>query len=126
MQLTNPMTRNLLLGIPVVGFMAVIDQAAWPLIFMIAVPLVLARYFPSKISGPPPDSEGSQSINESKGEIVLPFAIKPIHLIIVAIAIFLLNTSPKKLNRQSCTEEMALTTDELHPQYIITSRSFLR
>jgi hypothetical protein len=104
----NHVTKDLLLCIPVIAFLAIVDKALWPLMLVLAVPVILARYYPSRLLLNVKRSivEGTSTPLNTAFNVDL--LIKPVHLIVVASAICLLNTSPKKLEKPVCKKEMAI------------------
>ncbi|NND33222.1 MAG: hypothetical protein HKN76_11580 [Saprospiraceae bacterium] len=113
MRIESPKTIQFLLSIPIIAFLAVVDQAAWTLVLIFSVPMLLAWYFPSKAKFRQQDSNlWEEANNPAASDGKSSFKIEPVHFLIVAIAIFVLDTTPKKLNKQPCSEEMALTSDE--------------
>ena len=108
----NHVTKDLLLCIPVIIFLAIVDKAVWPLILVLAVPMILARYYPSRLldSAKLSLTEGTSTPLSIAFDIDL--LLKPVHLIVVASAICLLNTSPKKLEKPVCMKEMAINIEQ--------------
>jgi hypothetical protein len=108
----NHVTKDLLLCIPVITFLAIVDKAVWPLILVLAVPMILARYYPSRLLDSVKRSLAERTSTQLSTAFDLDLLIKPVHLIVVASAICLLNTSPKKLEIPVCKKDMAISIEQ--------------
>lgn len=93
--MSNVFFRNILISLPIAGFMLVIDKSTWPLIIAISLPLIAARYLPTLC----------QLIHRCDGsESGVSGAKKLAPLFLVGATIFVLNTTPEKLVETSNCE----------------------
>lgn len=97
--MSNVIFRNILISLPIAGFMLVIDKSTWPLIIAIFLPLIAARYLPTHC----------QLIHRCDGsESWVSGAKKLAPLLLVGATIFVLNTSPEKLMKtKNCELDLA-------------------
>jgi len=98
----------ILLITPVIGFMSVVDRSNWPFLAALALPVILARYLPSK------NRIFSLAVTGNRQDQFIPgrSSIKFIHLLIVGLTIFTLNMIPKKLEVKKCNYELASKIDQ--------------
>jgi hypothetical protein len=97
--------QAILLITPVIGFMSVVDQSNWPFLAALTLPVVLARYLPSKNMIFSLDTRQDQ-LKSGRS------SVKFIHLVIVGLTIFTLNMIPKKLEVKECNYELAGKIDQ--------------
>ncbi|MCB0669290.1 MAG: hypothetical protein KDC80_25880 [Saprospiraceae bacterium] len=106
--MSNVIFQKILLVIPITGFMLVIDPATWPFIIAVSLPLIAARYLPTRI----------WLLKNSEEDRVnkFSFAKKLVPLLLVGATIFSLNTTPKKLvDVKKCEYELAGKLDKQIP-----------
>lgn len=98
----------ILLITPVIGFMSVVDRSNWPFLAALALPVILARYLPSK------NRIFSLAVTGNRQDQFIPgrSSIKFIHLLIVGLTIFTLNMIPNKLEVKKCNYELAGKIDQ--------------
>lgn len=100
--------QKILLAVPIAGFMLVIDKAVWPFIAAISLPLLAARYLPTRLWN------SDESGEVARGKSVVRIA----PLLLVGATIFVLNTFPKKLVEvKKCEYELANRLEEDLPSF---------
>jgi hypothetical protein len=119
--------QSMLLVAPVIAFMSVIDKSAWPLIATLSIPMILARYLPSKIWNLSSTSSTLTTDLASKKIPVKKTPVKFVQLLIVGLTIFTLNTFPKKLEVKKCNYELAdsLNQDQANPLKVAGQTSII-
>lgn len=98
----------ILLITPVIGFISVVDRSNWPFLVTLALPVILARYLPSK------NRIFSLAVTANRQDQFIPgrSSVKFIHLLIVGLTILTLNMIPKKLEVKKCNYELASKIDQ--------------
>ncbi|MBK8502544.1 MAG: hypothetical protein IPL46_10200 [Saprospiraceae bacterium] len=105
--------------LPIIGFLSVVGKEAWPLITIVSLPLIIARYLPIRLWS---FSGGDRQNNY----LNIPLEVRLMPLLIVGLTIFALNTFPKKLDVKNCNVELVsnFVTEMANPASVVPLKAF--